>query len=100
LSMAHLVNVWSGAGSAVLAFTGHQATMMALAVAGGLITVMAGLGAVGPYGATGVAGAAAAGISAYNTVLWLVAKRKTGMWTHVGFRGLSDVMRAMKGTEK
>jgi O-antigen/teichoic acid export membrane protein len=100
LSMAHLVNVWSGAGSAVLAFTGHQTTMMALAVAGGLITVMAGLGAVGPYGATGVAGAAAAGISAYNTVLWLVAKRKTGMWTHVGFRGLSDVMRAMKGTEK
>jgi O-antigen/teichoic acid export membrane protein len=100
LSMAHLVNVWSGAGSAVLAFTGHQTTMMALAVAGGLITVMAGLGAVGPYGATGVAGAAAAGISAYNTVLWLVAKRKTGMWTHVGFRDLSDVMRAMKGTEK
>ena len=100
LSLAQLVNVWSGAGSAALAFTGHQATMMALAVAGGLITVTAGLAAVGPYGATGVAGAAAAGISAYNTVLWLVAKRKTGMWTHVGFRGFSDVMRAMKGTEK
>jgi O-antigen/teichoic acid export membrane protein len=100
LSLAQLVNVWSGAGSATLAFTGHQATMMALAVAGGLITVMAGLGAVGPYGATGVAGAAAAGISTYNTVLWLVAKRKTGMWTHVGFSGFSDVIRAMKRTEK
>jgi O-antigen/teichoic acid export membrane protein len=99
LSLAQLVNVWSGAGSAALAFTGHQATMMALAIAGGLITVIAGLGAVGPYGATGVACAAAAGISAYNVVLWLAAKRKTGMWTHVGLSGFSDVIRAMRQTE-
>ena len=40
--------------------------------------------------------AVAAGISAYNVSLWLVTKRKTGMWTHVGFSGLSDAISTLK----
>jgi O-antigen/teichoic acid export membrane protein len=95
LSIAQLVNVWSGAGSVTLSFTGHQATIMALTVAAGLVTVMAGLMAVSSYGATGVAVTMAGGIAAYNVALWGVAKRKTGMWTHAGFSGFPDAVRAI-----
>lgn len=96
LSIGQLVNVWSGAGSITLSFTGHQATIMSLTVAAGILTIAAGLVAVGPFGATGVAAAVATGISAYNISLWLVTKRKTGMWTHIALSGFSEVLSALK----
>jgi O-antigen/teichoic acid export membrane protein len=95
LSLAQLVNVWSGAGTLTLSYTGHQATLMTLSVVGGAVTIMAGLAVVGPYGATGVAAAMAAGIATYNVAVWIMAKRKTGLWTHVGFNGFSDAMRVL-----
>ena len=96
LSIAQLVNVWSGAGSITLSFTGHQATIMTLTVVSGVIVVIAGLMVVGPYGATGVAAAMAAGIATYNVALWLATRLKTGMWTHVGFSGFSDAVRVVR----
>ncbi len=100
LSMAQLVNVWTGAGTITLSFTGHQATMMTLTIAGGLVTVVAGLAAVGPFGTTGVAMAAAAGIAAYNVSVWLVTRLKTGMWTHVGLGGVSETVKTLRRTRK
>jgi O-antigen/teichoic acid export membrane protein len=96
LSIAQLVNVWSGAGSITLAYTGHQATIMTLTVVSGVIVVIAGLMVVGPYGATGVAAAMATGIGTYNVALWLATRLKTGMWTHVGFSGFSDAVRVVR----
>jgi O-antigen/teichoic acid export membrane protein len=96
LSLAQLVNVWSGVSMTTLAYTGNQTVMMLITIAGGLVTIIAGLGAVGPYGATGVAVTAAVGISAYNVALWLVARRKTRLWTHVGFGGFSELMGAAR----
>jgi O-antigen/teichoic acid export membrane protein len=96
LSIAQLVNVWTGAGSITLGYTGHQATIMTLTVAAGLVVIVAGLLVVGPYGATGVAAAVASGISAYNVALWLATRLKTGMWTHMGFSGFSDAIRVVR----
>jgi O-antigen/teichoic acid export membrane protein len=95
LSLAQLVNVWSGSGSITLSYTGHQATMMTLTIAGGLFTVLAGLAVVGPYGVEGVAASVAAGIAGYNLVLWFETKRKTGMLTHVSFGGFSEAIRTV-----
>jgi O-antigen/teichoic acid export membrane protein len=95
LSLAQLVNVWSGSGSITLSYTGHQATMMTLTIAGGLFTVLAGLAVVGPYGVGGVATSVAAGIAGYNLVLWFVTKRKTGMLTHVSFGGFPEAIRTV-----
>ena len=98
LSIAQLVNVWTGSGSIALSYTGHQAAMMTLTIAGGLLTILVGLAVVDSYGAEGVAVAVAAGIVAYNLTLWFVTKRKTGMWTHVSFSGFSDALRAVMRT--
>ena len=95
LSIAQLVNVWSGSGTITLSYTGHQAAMMTLTVAGGLVTVLAGLAVVGSYGVEGVAGVVAAGIAGYNLALWFVTKRKTGMSTHVSLRDFYDTVQAI-----
>lgn len=100
LSVAQLVNVWSGGSMVTLSMTGHQTTMMTITVAGGLLTVIAGLLAVGSYGMTGVAVTAAAGIAAYNVALWLAARYKTGMWTHVGFSGFSNLVKVARRADK
>ena len=42
-----------------------------------------------------VAAAMAAGIATYNVAVWIMAKRKTGLWTHVGFSGFSDATRVL-----
>lgn len=96
LSIAQLINVWSGGASITMSLTGHQAAMLTLTVAGGLTTVVAALGVVGSYGGNGVAVATAAGIAAYNLALLLVTKRKTGMWTHVSLDELYVVLRAIR----
>lgn len=93
LSIAQLVNVWSGSGSIALSYTGHQAAIMTLTIAGGLLTILAGLAVVGPYGVNGVAVAVSAGIVGYNLALWFVTKRKTGMFTHVSVGGFSGAVR-------
>jgi O-antigen/teichoic acid export membrane protein len=96
LSGAQLVNVWTGVSMVALSYTGYQTAIMKLSIAGSLVTVVAGLAVVGSYGATGVAVVVAASVTIYNVVLLLVAKRKTGMWTHAGFSGFSDAIRAAR----
>ena len=41
--------------------------------------------ATGRYGALGVASAAALTTTLQNVIMVLLARRKTGMWTHVSF---------------
>lgn len=98
LSIGQLVNVWVGACGMALVMTGHQTAAMVITVASSLVMAIGGLSVVGPYGATGIAAAAAAGVAICNISFWLVAKRKTGMWTHAGFTGFSDLLRAARRT--
>jgi hypothetical protein len=45
---------------------------------------------VEPYGIVGVAMSRMVGQLLQNGIVLLVVKKKTGMWTHVRFRGISQ----------
>jgi O-antigen/teichoic acid export membrane protein len=94
LSAAKLVAVWSGSCGLVLQFTGHQMPMLWVSVLTSPLFIAGALLAVRDYGAVGVACAAAAATTLQNVILVHVAKRKTGMWTHVMF-SLSPLRRAL-----
>ena len=95
LSLGQLVSVLTGSCGVTLAMTGHQTLMMATTVASGVLTVAAGLLAVGPFGSTGVAVASAAGLGLQNVLLWLGARYATGMRTNVGIRHLPKDLRSL-----
>ena len=85
LSAAKLVAVWSGSCGLVLQFTGHQASMLRVSVLTSALFIPGALLAAQDYGAVGVAIAVVAATVLQNVILVQVAKRKTGMWTHVMF---------------
>jgi O-antigen/teichoic acid export membrane protein len=85
LSVGKLAAVWSGSCGAVLQFTGHQGSMLRINLLTSPLFLIGALLLVREYGPIGVASATAAITVLQNVVLVLVAKRKTGMWTHVSF---------------
>jgi O-antigen/teichoic acid export membrane protein len=95
LSAAKLVAVWSGSCGLVLQFTGHQTSMLRVSLlTSPLFFVVAILAVLRGYGPVGVACAAALTTSLQNVIMVLLAKRKTGMWTHVMF-SLSPLRRVL-----
>jgi len=93
LSVGLLASVLAGACGIVLSYTGHQKTQMVITIATSAATLIAMIAAAEPYGIAGVAIAKTAGQVLQNGVVLLVVKRKTGMWTHVGFKGISQLWR-------
>ena len=85
LSAAKLVAVWSGSCGLVLQFTGHQASMLRVSLLTSPLFFVLAIFATMRYGPIGVAAAAALITSLQNVIMVLLAKRKTGMWTHVSF---------------
>jgi O-antigen/teichoic acid export membrane protein len=85
LSAAKLVAVWSGSCGLVLQFTGHQASMLRVSLLTSPLFFFLAIPATMRYGPIGVAVAAALITSLQNVIMVLLAKRKTGMWTHVSF---------------
>ena len=83
LSAGKLAAVWAGSCGAVLQFTGHQRSMLRVNLLTSLLFVVGALLVVRDYGPIGVASMTAAITVLQNAALVLVAKRKTGMWTHV-----------------
>ena len=83
LSAGKLAAVWAGSCGAVLQFTGHQGSMLRINLLTSPLFVIGALLVVRDYGPIGVASMTAAITVVQNTALVLVAKRKTGMWTHV-----------------
>ena len=94
LSAAKLVAVWSGSCGLVLQFTGHQTSMLRVSLLTSPLFFVVAILATGRYGPVGVAGAAALTTTAQNVIMVLLAKRKTGMWTHVMF-SLSPLRRVL-----
>jgi O-antigen/teichoic acid export membrane protein len=90
------VSVWSGSCGAVLQFTGHQKSMLWINLLTSPLFLVGALLLVREYGPIGVASMTAAITALQNVALVLVAKRKTGMWTHVSLsisplrKGLSN----------
>jgi len=85
LSAARMVAVWSGSCGTVLQFTGHQGSMLRVNLIVGLLFILGALLVVGHYGPVGVASVSATTMILQNVVLVLIAKRKTGVWTHASF---------------
>jgi O-antigen/teichoic acid export membrane protein len=94
LSAARMVAVWSGSCGTVLQFTGHQTTMLRVNLLTSPLFILGALLVVGPYGPVGVASVSAATMILQNVVLVLVARKKTGVWTHVSF-SLSPLRKAL-----
>jgi O-antigen/teichoic acid export membrane protein len=85
LSAAKLVAVWSGSCGLVLQFTGHQVSMLRVSLLTSPLFFILAIPAAMRYGPVGVAAAAALITSLQNVLMVLLAKRETGMWTHVSF---------------
>jgi O-antigen/teichoic acid export membrane protein len=83
LSAGKLAAVWSGSCGAVLQFTGHQRSMLWINLLISPVFIVGALLVVRDYGPIGVASMTAAVMVLQNVALVLVAKRRTGMWTHV-----------------
>jgi O-antigen/teichoic acid export membrane protein len=96
LSIGLFASVCAGSCGIVLAYTGHQKTLMVITVATSIATLIAMLAAVEPYGIVGVAMAKTVGQILQNGIVLLVVKQKTGMWTHIGFRGISQPWRTTR----
>ena len=96
LSIGKLAAVWSGSCGAVLQFTGHQRSLLRVNLLISPLFVVGALLVVREYGPIGVASMSAAGLLMQNVVMVLVAKRRTGIWTHVSLslaplrKGLSN----------
>jgi O-antigen/teichoic acid export membrane protein len=83
LSAGKLAAVWAGSCGAVLQFTGHQRSMLRVNLLTSPLFIIGALLVVRDYGPVGIASMTAAITVLQNAALVLVAKRKTGMWTHV-----------------
>ena len=85
LSAAKLTAVWAGSCGLVLQFTGHQTSMLRVSLLTSPLFFVVAILATQRYGPVGVACAVAVTTALQNVIMVLVAKRKTGMWTHVMF---------------
>jgi O-antigen/teichoic acid export membrane protein len=83
LSAGKLAAVWAGSCGAVLQFTGNQGSMLRINLLTSPLFIVGALLVVQDYGPIGVASMTAAITVVQNVALVLVARRKTGMWTHV-----------------
>jgi O-antigen/teichoic acid export membrane protein len=94
LSAAKVAAVWSGSCGLVLQMTDHQASMLRVSILTSPLFLVGAVLAAQRYGPLGVASVAAATTTLQNVILVLVAKKKTGMWTHVTF-SLSPLRRVL-----
>lgn len=96
LSVGQFARVWCGSCSTALMMTGHQKTVMLVTVFSGLVAVAIGFGAVGHYGALGVAAATSLGNILQSVLSWLMVKHTTGMWTHMSLTNISGFLRTAR----
>jgi O-antigen/teichoic acid export membrane protein len=93
LSIGLLASVCAGCCGIVLSYTGHQKTQLVITIATSAATIIAMLVTAKPYGIVGVAMSKTAGLVLQNGIVLLVVKQKTGMWTHVGLKGIFQLWR-------
>jgi O-antigen/teichoic acid export membrane protein len=96
LSIGLLASVCAGCCGIVLSYTGHQKIQLVITIATSAATLLAMLATAKPYGIAGVAISKTAGQVLQNGIVLLVVKQKTGMWTHVGLRGIYQLWRTAR----
>jgi O-antigen/teichoic acid export membrane protein len=82
--VGHVVLVLSGNPPYILTMTGQQRIVLIVNLGAAIVMVVLGtLGAL-TYGATGLAAGSSASLIVQHGLLWWLARRKLGLWTHVG----------------
>lgn len=84
LVVGHLVLVLSGNPSHVLTMTGRHRTVLVVNLATAILLVVVGVIGAKLFGAPGLAVGSAASLAFQNGLLWWLARRHLGLWTHVG----------------
>lgn len=84
LCMGQLIYTWTGSCGNVLAMTGRHQSVMWVMLASTVVLIVGGSWAAGRYGVTGLAVVSAGLTAITNLILWLLARRWTGVWTHAG----------------
>ncbi|BAP56000.1 polysaccharide biosynthesis protein [Thioploca ingrica] len=86
LSLAQLVNVWAGSCGQTLIMTGHQMTMMLITIICSSVAIISSIGLVQKYGVIGVATASSLALILQNSLMLLMVRLKTTMWTHFSIK--------------
>ena len=86
LGIGQTVNVFAGSCGMALMMTGHQDTLMILSVFSAVLMVGLAMLLGRTWGAAGIAVAAATGTAVQNALMWMEARRKTGLLTHATLR--------------
>jgi O-antigen/teichoic acid export membrane protein len=86
LGVGQTVNVLAGSCGMTLMMTGHQDTLMVLSVFSAVLMVGMAVLLGSHWGAVGIASAAAGGTALQNVLMWIEARRKTGLLTHATLR--------------
>jgi O-antigen/teichoic acid export membrane protein len=84
MAIGHVILVLSGNPQHVLSMTGrHRAVLVVNVLSAAVLIVLGAMGAEF-FGEIGLAAAAATSVALQNGLLWAVARRELGIWTHVG----------------
>jgi len=84
LTIGKMVQVCTGSCGIFLIMTGHQNLILKISLFTGVMTVIFLLFLVRIYGMLGCAIAASSGVVMQNLLMLFFAKRRTGIWTHMG----------------
>jgi O-antigen/teichoic acid export membrane protein len=84
MSLGHHILVLSGNPQHVLALTGRHRLVLIVNLASAAVLSIVGVAAGRIFGAPGLAAGAAISLAFQNGVLWWLARRELGIWTHVG----------------
>jgi O-antigen/teichoic acid export membrane protein len=87
MSLGHLILVLSGNPQHVLSLTGRHRLVLVVNLASAAVLAIVGVVAGRAFGAPGLAAGAAISLALQNGVLWWLARRELGIWTHVGVLG-------------
>jgi O-antigen/teichoic acid export membrane protein len=85
MSIGQVVLVLSGNPQHVLAMTGRHRMVLVVNLLSAAILILAGAVGAMVWGPVGLAGASATSLAVQNGLLWVLARRELGIWTHVGY---------------
>jgi O-antigen/teichoic acid export membrane protein len=84
MSVGHIVLVLSGNPQHVLTMTGRHRLVLMVNLLSAVVLLVAGSLGARWFGAVGLAAASAGSLIVQNGLLWALARRELGIWTHVG----------------
>jgi len=84
MSVGYLVFIFIGSANNLLILTGGHRTALAVNVVAASFTAVTGPFAAGSFGAVGLAWAATGALTLQGLLLWCMAYRQSGCWTHIG----------------